>query len=264
MFFAKTVLSQFNLILVSVRCCKWTVLAQDRFDDCKHWWIDVSVQIFIISKAFLDGHISVLNLKLLIMLVFLWPCIKRAIVMGYLFADTQSKFSTSSRWLHFGIAWTQRHSVCQVYFIAKMPQQKTYFAGHTYCFHPLSDTDSVVFRKVEAEQQVEHSYSCSRVTNSHQETVKHENADIHCPFGLWWELEDCLLDCVPSQCFAIGTLAYPDIQANHYDNYCHFSKYISCVCVILYFVLIPNLMNQNICSIVTFVDVFLLILDCCH
>ena len=65
-----------------------------------------------------------------------------------------------------------------------MPLQKTYFAGLTYCFHPLSDTDSAVFQKVEAEQQVEHSYSCSRVTNFHQETVKHESADIHCPFRL--------------------------------------------------------------------------------
>ena len=187
------------------------MLAQDRFDDCKHWWIDVSVQTFIISKAFLDGHISVLNLKLLIMLVFLWHCIKRAIVMAYLSADAENKFSTSSRWLHFGIAWMLRHSGCLVYFIGKMPHQKTYFARHTYCFHPLSDADSLVLQKVEAEQQVEHPYSCSRVTNSHQETVKHESADIHCPFHLWWTLEYCLLDWVPLQCFPIRTLAYPDI-----------------------------------------------------
>ena len=92
-----------------------------------------------------------------------------------------------------------------------MPYQKTYFAGHTYCFHPLSGADSLVLQKVEAEQQVEHSYSCSRVTNSHQETVKHENADIHCPFHLWWTLEYCLLDWVPLQCFPIRTLAYPGI-----------------------------------------------------
>ena len=112
MFFAKTVLFQFNLIHVSVSCCKWIVLVQDRSDDSKHWWIDVSIEIFIISNALLDSHVSVLSLKLLIMLVFLWPCIKRANVIAYLSADAENKFCTSSRWLHFGIGWMQRHSGC--------------------------------------------------------------------------------------------------------------------------------------------------------
>ena len=58
MFFAKTVLFQFNLIHVSVSCCKGIVLVQDRSDDSKHWWIDVSIEIFIISNALLDSHMS--------------------------------------------------------------------------------------------------------------------------------------------------------------------------------------------------------------
>ena len=88
------------------------MLVQDRFDDSKHWWIDVSVETFIISNALLDSHIRVWNLKLLIMLVFLWHCMKRANVIAYLSADAENKFCTSSRWLDFGIGWMQRYSGC--------------------------------------------------------------------------------------------------------------------------------------------------------
>lgn len=106
---------------VSGSCCNCVLLAQDKFDDSKQSQIYVIVANFIISNVLLDSHIRIINVKLFIMLVFLWPCLKRANVMAYLSADVENKFSSSRWWLHFDIAWRQKHSGCLVCFIGNMP-----------------------------------------------------------------------------------------------------------------------------------------------
>ena len=116
------------------------------------------------------------------------------------------------------IAWRQRKSGCCTTWC---------FAWETYYFHHLSDTDSVGFQEARAQQEVEHSHSYSRVTNPHQETVKHDNTDILWPFRLWWALEDCLLEWVAFQYFVIWTTVYPNIQANHYHHHHHLHHHTS-------------------------------------